>query len=98
MNTTQTTNKFAVELLYTDTVCWEVIASTAKTLTLRAMREGEVISNSGGPCPIVRCEALPNESGHIVTIRRRKDGTYRIGGGHPLHFTDNPTYRTDYSF
>ena len=98
METATTTKKFAVELLYTDTICWEVIASTAKTLTLRAMRQGEVVSNSGGPCPIVRCEALPNEGGHIVTVRRRKDGTYRIGGGRPLRFTDSPTYRTDYSF
>lgn len=54
METTTTTKKFAVQLLVTDTICWEVIASTAKTLTLRMMRQGELVSTSGGPCPIVQ--------------------------------------------
>lgn len=97
METTTTTKQFAVELLYTDTICWEVIASTAKTLTLRMMREGELVSTSGGPCPIVRAEALPDENGQVVTVRLRKDGTYRVSGN-PLRFTDTPLFRTDYSF
>ena len=98
METTTTTKKFAVQLLVTDTICWEVIASTAKTLTLRMMRQGELVSTTGGYLPIVRTEALPDENGQVVTVRLRKDGTYRIGGGRPLRFTDSPTYRTDYSF
>lgn len=98
METTTTTKKFAVQLLYTDTICWEVIASTAKTLTLRMMRQGELVSTSGGPCPIVRTEALPDENGQVVTVRIRKDGTYRVWDGHPIRFTDTPLFRTDYSF
>lgn len=95
---TATNTKFAVELLYTDTICWEVIASTSKTLTLREMTQGEVTSTTGGACPIVRTKAVSNPRGKTVTVRLRKDGTYRINGGHALRFTDNPTFRTDYSF
>ncbi len=95
---TAITEKYAVELLYSDTICWEIIDSTDKTLTLRMMRQGEVVSSSGGPCPIVYTEALPYEDGHVVTVRLRKDGTYRVAGGRPLHFTDKPAFRTDYSF
>jgi hypothetical protein len=98
METATTTNKFAVELLFTDTICWEVVASTAKTLTLREMMKGAMVSTSGGSCPIVRTEALPNPHGRIATVRLRKDGTYRIRGGHILRFTDTPVFRTDYSF
>ena len=98
MKTTTTTKKFAVELLVTDTLCWEVIADTEKTLTLRLMSQGEVTSTTGGACPLVYREALADESGHTVTVRLRNDGTYRIHGGNPIHFTDSPAFRTDYSF
>lgn len=94
----ETATKFAVEPLVTDTICWEVIASTTKTLTLRKMRQGEVTSTTGGYLPVVHTEALPNPNGDVITVRLRKDGTYRISGGHALRFTDNPTFRTDYSF
>jgi len=95
---TTVTKRFAVELLVTDTLCWQVIATTPKTLSLRAMRQGEVVSTTGGECPIIYREALPAEDGLTVTVRLRKDGTYRIGGGRALHFTDEPVFRTDYAF
>ena len=98
METTTTTKQFAVELLYTDTICWEVIASTAKTLTLRAMRRGDVASTTDGYLPIVRHYAISDRHGEVVTARLRKDGTYRVSGN-PLHLTDTPPqFRTDYSF
>jgi hypothetical protein len=98
METITTTKKFAVELLVTDTLCWEVVAGTEKTLTLRLMSRGEVTSTTGGPYPVVHTEALADEDGYTVTVRLRKDGTYRIAGGNPIHFTDSPSFRTDYSF
>ena len=92
------TKQFAVELLVTDTICWEVIDSTAKTLTLRAMRRGEVASTTGGYLPIVHHYAVSDRWGVVVTVRLRKDGTYRVSGN-PLHLTDTPPkFRTDYSF
>jgi hypothetical protein len=47
---------------------------------------------------VVHTEALADEDGYTVTVRLRKDGTYRIAGGNPIHFTDSPSFRTDYSF
>lgn len=92
------TEQFAVELLITDTVCWEVIASTSKTVTLRQMKKGAVVSTSEGYLPIVHTEALSDHKGEVVTARLRKDGTYRVSGN-ALHFTDTPpTFRTDYAF
>lgn len=93
-----TSHKFAVELLVTDTICWEILSSTDKTLTLRGMRQGEVIRSTGGPCPVVYTEALSDEDGTIVKVRLRKDGTYRIQGGRSLFLTDTPSFRTDYGF
>jgi hypothetical protein len=90
--------KFATELLVTDTLSWEVIRRTPNTLKLRMMRQGEVISRSEGDYPIVYTEALPDENGQEVTVWLRADGTYRIANGRPLWFTDQPTFKTDYSF
>ncbi len=91
---------YAVEMLVTDTICYEVIAKTAKTVTVRKMKQGEVVSTTGTSCPVVHREAVSNLNGETKTVRLRKDGTYRMGNGfHALRFLEEaPTFRTDYAY
>ena len=91
---------YAVEMLVTDTICYEVIANTAKTITVRKMTEGEIVSTTGTECPVVHREAVSNPNGETKTVRLRKDGTYRMANGlNALHLMESaPTFRTDYSF
>jgi hypothetical protein len=91
---------YAVEMLVTDTICYEVVSKTAKTITVRRMKQGEVVSTTGGHCPVVHREAVSNPFGETKTVRLRKDGTYRMGNGYnALRLQQEaPTFRTDYAF
>lgn len=93
-----TTETHAVELLVTDTIVYEIVAQTPKTITLRLCRKGDNVSRDSD-WPIVYSEAVSNPSGETKTLRLRKDGTFRsYNGGFALHFTSKPAFRTDYSF
>lgn len=93
---------FLVETLVTDTVGWEVIARTASTLTLRTTQDGEVIHRTNAAYPVVLTAIASRPDGPTTTVRRRKDGTFRLGGGSALRPAPTregvPFTRTDYSF
>jgi len=95
--------QYLVETLYTDTVVWEIVDRTEKTLTIRSTRDGAVVSrdtSSGSPYPVVHIEALPDPNGRTRVVRLRKDGTYRVGGGSALRAVKNSVAlrRVDYRY
>jgi len=97
--------RYAVETLVTDTVSYDVIHATEKTITIR--RRGMDPHQASypapgydqGPYPVL---LYPTRSepviGKVQRVRLRKDGTYRTGPGmNPLRFTNTePTHRVDY--
>lgn len=69
---------FVAELLWTDTRVWEIIARTAKTLTLRHTGYGETVKSEnrdGNPYPCVWTEAVSQPDAGTKIVRLRKDGT-----------------------
>lgn len=101
-STTYTGQRYATELLVTDTRAYDVVASTAKTIKVRNRPEGEVVDTymDGGPFPVVFNATKTDTDYPIKTLRLRKDGTYRMADwAKPLWFQDEePTTRTDYRF
>lgn len=90
---------YMMETLYTDSIAWEVIGRTAKTITVRGMDRGDVIASDGFPYPVVTYAALPDPAGPVLTLRVRKDGSFRTGpGARPLRPVDNPRFVTDYRY
>lgn len=73
---------FITEVMVTDTRTYEVIAKTAKTITIRKTRRTDTVVKSenrdGNPYPCVWHEEVPDEDGAKYVLRLRKDGTYRI--------------------
>lgn len=83
--------KYFNETLVTDVIAWEVVASTAKTITIRKMMEGDEVLRSDQER--TTRVAVSNPTGFEKTIRLRKDGTYRTGpGARPLCPTDSPVF------
>lgn len=79
--------RFVSELLVTDTIVYEVVGRTAKTVKLRTTRRGEVLkreNRDGNPYPCTWTEELPDPDARVRTCRLRKDGTYR------MHYSGNP--------
>jgi hypothetical protein len=102
---TLTTGQFLSELLWTDTKVWEVIRTTDKTLTLRSTVKGATVRSDdyGSPYPVEWAEVVSDPHGYVTTVRRRKDGTYRIGrSGRAMvaapQIDGKPVSRTDYRF
>jgi len=103
---------FIHELLVTDTIVWEVIARTPKTITIRnTQRTGNQKNHSNGsPYPIVYCEvgSLKDNLATTHTLRLRNDGSFRVHRSSrdllPAPTMDfgsgipTPYDRTDYSF
>lgn len=95
--------RYLSETLVTDTIVYEIVGRTAKTLTLRKMRHGDLarkVNHGGNPYPCVWEYAVPGD-GPTITVRLRKDGTYRTGqGGRPLRpatkIDGRPVIYTDY--
>jgi hypothetical protein len=84
---------FVQEVLVTDTLVYEVTATTAKTMTVRRTRDtGTVASENrdGNPYPVVYTGQEPDPGGYTRLVRLRKDGTYRVGS-RPLR----PAWRVD---
>lgn len=95
---THETALYATARLYTDTITFDVLDSTAKTVTVRRRRKAD-----GPGTPDMRCdegayglrpmifetESVP--SGERKVYRMRKDGTFRLGNSYGvLRFTDTP--------
>lgn len=100
-STDYTGQAYAVETLVTDTRSYDVLKSTARTVTVRPRtRTKEIVwvENPGEPFPVNHNATVADPDAPARTLRLRKDGTYRAyQGGHPLRFTDTPpTERTDY--
>ena len=104
------TGDFLSELLYTDTLIWEVVATTAKTITIRGTRRTDKAksSDNGSPYPIVYCEVGSDPTRETKVVKLRKDGTFRTGRGmNPLYPAPKmdfgsgiktPYDKTDYSY
>lgn len=95
---------FLSATLVTDTMVYEVVGRTEKTLKIRACERGEIVkreNRDGNPWPVVWTEALSWENGTVQIVRRRKDGTYRtFEGANPLRpaarIDGKPVSYTDY--
>lgn len=95
---------FVTEVLVTDTVTYEVVAKTPKTLRIRRTRHGEIVkrTNEGGnPYPCVWHEAVSDPGATERVVRLRKDGCYRSAKyGNPLRpatvIDGKPVSYTDY--
>lgn len=93
---------FVAYTMVTDTRVFEVVATTAKTVTIRPTKDGEVLKTDGASYPTVRREALSAPEYDTETVRLRKDGTYRVHGSAPLRQAERvggkPVTKTDYSY
>lgn len=93
---------YVAETLVTDTVIYQIVGRTARTLTIRATRDGAVTKRDnigGNPYPVVFIAAEPDPGGAVFTVRLRKDGTYRLAGGRPLRpVVGDPVRRVDYRY
>lgn len=95
---------FVSHMLVTDSVVYEVVKVTPKTITVRPTSAGDVLQTDGAPYPVVYREAVRQPySGSDRVVRLRKDGTYRMGDwARPLHLArmidGKPVSKTDYSF
>ena len=100
---------FLSESLVTDTIVWEVVKVTAKTVTIRTTRDaGEFTEDTAvdkAPMPVVWEAREANPAGATKTLRVRKDGSVRIGdhaGSSPLRpapmVNGKPVRRIDYRF
>lgn len=95
---------FVSYTMVTDTRTYRVEKVTAKTLTLRPCKSGEVVKSEnrdGNPFPCVWREAVPVEGAQTKVVRRRKDGTFRAyNGGKPFRMATmidgKPVEYTDY--
>lgn len=96
---------FVHELLWTDTVVWEVVRKTPHTLRLRRCAQGEpqLTVADGDDAPRTWYRVHPDEDGFQVTVRRRKHGEYRVGKhGNPIRpcpmLYDVPVRYVDYRY
>ena len=95
---------YATEWLVTDTIAYDVVSHTAKTITVRRRRGGAQTrldpNADQGPYPVVLHSTESDAQAPCHVLRLRKDGTFRRSpNSNPLSFTDNPPEtRTDFRF
>lgn len=100
---------FMSETLVTDSVVYEVVKITAKTVTLRTTSRGEkfqedtACDKGGHGLSVVWEEQVSNPEGATYSLRVRKDGSIRMGshaGSRPLYpsatIDGKPARRVDY--
>jgi hypothetical protein len=93
---------FIAYTLVTDSRVYEVVKTTAKTITVRPTQSGEVLESDGSPYPVVWHEAVRMAgNGSDRVLRLRKDGTYRVADwARPFTLArmidGKPVSRTDY--
>ena len=107
-----TPGMFLTEDLFSDTLVWEVIKTTAKTITVRRCKKGEIVhreDRNGNGWPQIYKEALPDENGTVKTLRERKrkngkGGHYSFDrdgrrGTYPARKIEGkPVFLTDYRY
>ena len=87
---------FLSESLVTDSIVWEVVKVTAKSVTLRPTAEGDEITEDENcdkgayGLSVVWIERKSNPEAKTRTLRVRKDGSVRIGN----HTGARPLYKT----
>jgi hypothetical protein len=87
---------FLSESLVTDSIVWEVVKVTPKSVTLRPTIEGDEITEDENcdkgayGLSVVWTEQKSNPEAKARTLRVRKDGTVRFGN----HVGARPMYRT----
>lgn len=92
--------------LVTDTRVVEVVAKTAKTLTLRPAQDGDTVRNDnidGNPWPVTWTAQVADHTALTFQLRQRKVGGFRYaetyGQLYPAHTIDGvPVRKTDYRF
>ena len=102
---------FLSESLVTDSLVYEVVKVTAKSVTVRrtmtggAIYDDERCDKGAHGLPVVWEEQVINPNAKTRTLRVRKDGTIRAGshvGARPFHKTPmvngRPARRVDYRF
>ena len=102
---------FLSETLVTDSIVWEVIKVTAKTVTVRSTKRGEAFQadtrcdKGAYGLEVMWEEQVSNPDGYTKSLRTRKDGTIRNGdhvGASPFYPTPTvdgkPARRVDYRF
>lgn len=103
---------FITEDLYSDTVVWEVIKTTGKTITARRCTKGDTLhreDRNGNGWPQIYREALTDPDGDVRILRERKrrngkDGHYSFDtdgrrGTYPARMIDGkPVSVTDYRY
>ena len=102
---------FLSESLVTDTLVWEVVKVTAKTVTVRPTMSGGAVyddarcDKGAHGLSVVWEEQVTNPEAETRTLRVRKDGSVRLGshaGARPLYPTRKvngvPVSRRDWRF
>lgn len=97
---------FVSYTMVTDTQVYEVVAKTAKTITVRRARDGDFKESKhegGNPYPLVWTGQVADPDAEPRVLRWRKDGTIRSHrSGNPFRFATviegHPVRYTDYRF
>lgn len=93
---THLNSKYVTARLYTDTVSYDIVAATEKTVTVRRRRKSdaplEFVGEAGGYG--LRAAFHETESikgAETKTYRLRKDGTFRLGDNYGIfRFSNEP--------
>lgn len=93
--------KFAIERLYSDTRCYDVISWSEKMVTVRYRPATEEVTRrevDGSGFPQVWRKTVSEEAAPTYRLRLRKDGTYRMDSwSNPFKFQNaEPETFTDY--
>jgi hypothetical protein len=106
-NFTPQVGSFVQYTMVTDTVVYEVVKVTAKTITVRPTIDGprtwrcELVDHND--YPVIRTEQVVDETQPVKVLRRRQDGTYRLCDSasplRPPYMVEGvPVRKTDYRF
>lgn len=107
-----TPGMFITEDLWSDTLIWEVIKVTAKTITVRRTKTGELVHQEhvdGNPWPKSWYAVESDPEGYVRTLRERKgpngkgghysfDGHGRRGTYPAREIDGRPVKLTDYRY
>lgn len=66
---------FLSAFMVTDTTVYEVIKTTTHSITMRSTRSGDTLKKEG---MTVYSEAVSDPNGEVRTVRRCKDGSFKI--------------------
>lgn len=105
VHTTVQVGDYVSQTLYTDTAVWEVIKTTAKTITLRSTKPGRIVKKEhvdGHPYPLVHYSVEPHPEGEVKVLRERtsvRPGYFAFTFGYPVSVIQGePTKMVDYRY